>query len=252
MFKTILSLIFLPIRILFQFFRILSWAIRKGDHFYLEIPSSFSFDKRSFFVRVLVGKEDSPFLLDFLLGLKALGTVPGLKKISFQISNPEYGFGEVWNLCRAIESLNEKGIHTSGYCLGGGTKAILLLSHCKSRYASSASEFFPVLPSAEPFFFGGTAKKLGVGVEAYASGAFKAFGETFQRNFLLSARKKEYRKPTLRPESSFRRRLSQEFRIGSKNLRGTDSKCGKTKEARISHGSFGRRRVRRKLSLRNV
>ncbi|MFB5651566.1 S49 family peptidase [Leptospira wolffii] len=190
MFKTILSLIFLPIRILFQFFRILSWAIRKGDHFYLEIPSSFSFDKRSFFVRVLVGKEDSPFLLDFLLGLKALGTVPGLKKISFQISNPEYGFGEVWNLCRAIESLNEKGIHTSGYCLGGGTKALLLLSHCKSRYASSASEFFPVLPSAEPFFFGGTAKKLGVGVEAYASGAFKAFGETFQRTSFSPPAKK--------------------------------------------------------------
>lgn len=175
---------------MFQGFRILSWTIRKGDHFYLEIPSSFSFDKKSFFVKFLVPREEAPFLVDFLLGLKALTKVPGLKKISFHISNPEYGFGEVWNICEAIQNLNEKGIETSGFCLGGGTKALLLLSYCKYRYASSASEFFPILPSAEPYFFGGAAKKFGVGVEAYASGAFKAFGETFQRtSFSAPARK---------------------------------------------------------------
>ncbi|TGM98818.1 S49 family peptidase [Leptospira dzoumogneensis] len=190
MFRILFSVVFLPIRILFQGFRILSWIIRKGDHFYLEIPSSFSFDKKSFFVKLLVSKEEAPFLVDFLLGLKALTKVPGLKKVSFHISNPEYGFGEVWNICKAIQSLNEKGIETSGFCLGGGTKALLLLSQCKYRYSSSASEFFPILPSAEPYFFGGAAKKFGVGVEAYASGAFKSFGETFQRtSFSAPARK---------------------------------------------------------------
>lgn len=156
----------------------------------MEIPSSFSFDKKSFFVRLLVPKEEDPFLVDFLLGLKALTKVPGLKKVSFYISNPEYGFGEVWNISKAIQALNEKGIETSGFCLGGGTKALLLLSQCKYRYSSSASEFFPLLPSAEPYFFGGAAKKFGVSVEAYASGAFKSFGETFQRtSFSAPARK---------------------------------------------------------------
>ncbi len=190
MIKTLFSILFLPVRVFFQTLRLFFWRIRKGNHFYLEIPSSFSFDKKSFLVRFLVSKEEPPFLLDFLLGLKALSIVPGLKKVSFHISNPEYGFGEVWNICKTIDMLNEKGIHTSGFCLGGGTKALLILSHCKSRYASSASEFFPVLPSAEPFFFGGTAKKLGVGVEAYASGAFKAFGETFQRTSFSAPAKK--------------------------------------------------------------
>ncbi|WP_246052962.1 S49 family peptidase [Leptospira semungkisensis] len=170
--------------------RILLWTIRKGNHFYLEIPSSFSYDKKSFLVRLLVSKEDSPFLVDFLLGLKALSMVPGLRKVSFQISNPEYGFGEIWNICQAIQVLNDKGIQTAGFCLGGGTKALLLLSFCKYRYTSSAAEFFPVLPSAEPYFFGGAAKKYGVGVEAYASGEFKAFGETFQRTSFSAPAKK--------------------------------------------------------------
>ncbi|TGK04150.1 S49 family peptidase [Leptospira langatensis] len=190
MIKTLFSLLFSPIRIFFQGVRILLWSLRKGNHIYLEIPSSFSYDKKSFLVRLLVSKEESPFLVDFLLGLKALSMVPGLRKVSFQISNPEYGFGEVWNICQAIQALNDKGIQTSGYCLGGGTKALLLLSFCKSRYSSSAAEFFPVLPSAEPYFFGATAKKYGIGVEAYASGAFKAFGETFQRTSFSAPAKK--------------------------------------------------------------
>lgn len=190
MFKAIFSLLFLPIRFPLQLWRLLSWRIRRGNHYYLEIPSNFSSDRKSFFVRLFMGKEEPPFLLDFLLGLNALSKVPGLKKVSFHISDPEYGFGEVWNICEGIRMLNDKGIATSGFCLGGGTKALLLLSHCQKRYSSSASEFFPILPSAEPFFFGATAKKLGVGVEAYASGAFKAFGETFQRTSFSGPAKK--------------------------------------------------------------
>ncbi|EPG75398.1 putative signal peptide peptidase SppA, 36K type [Leptospira fainei serovar Hurstbridge str. BUT 6] len=190
MLRTIVSLIFLPFRILLQFWRMLIYRFRKGDHFFLEVPSTFSYERKSLFVRMLVSKDESPFFIDFLLGLRTLSLVPGLKKVSFLFEAPEYGFGEAWNLCKSIQALNEKGIVTAGFSLGGGTKSLLLLSYCKERYASSASEFFPTLPSAEPYFFGETAKKAGVGVETYASGAFKSFGETFQRSSFSAPAKK--------------------------------------------------------------
>ncbi|TGK13788.1 S49 family peptidase [Leptospira fletcheri] len=190
MFFSIVSFVFLPIRLLLQFWRLVLFRFRNGNHFFLEVPSSFSYERKSWFVRMLVSGGEEPFFVDFLLWIRALSVVPGLQKVSFLFEAPEYGYGETWNLCKSIQALNEKGITTAGYSLGGGTKSLLLLSYCKERYSSSASEFFPTLPSAEAYFFGNTAKKVGVGVETYASGAFKSFGETFQRSsFSAPARK---------------------------------------------------------------
>ncbi|PJZ69468.1 serine protease [Leptospira perolatii] len=190
MLAKLLYLLLLPVRTLFYFWRLVSFRIRKGDHFFLDVPSSFSYDKKSFFIKFFLAKEENPFFVDFLIGLRTLSRVKGLRKISLHFELPEYGYGEVWNLCQSILSLKKKGIKVAGYSLGGGVKSLLLLSHCDERYSSSASEFFPVLPSAEPYFFGGTAKKFGVNVEAYASGAFKAFGETFQRTSFSPPAKK--------------------------------------------------------------
>ncbi len=133
-------------------------------------------------MRLLSSKDEDLFFTEFLLELKLLSQIPGLKKISILIQQPEYGFGETLSIGERLQILKESGIELEGFALTGGLKSLFLLGICNERFCSEASEFFPVLPSAESFFFGNAGKKWGVKVETFQSGPYKSFGESFQRD----------------------------------------------------------------------
>lgn len=133
-------------------------------------------------MRLLSSKEENAFFTDFLLELKLLSQVPGLKKVSVLIQQPEYGFSEVLSIAERLRILKESGITLEGFALTGGLKSLFLLGICNERFSSESSEFFPVLPSTESFFFGNAGKKWGVKVETFQSGPYKSFGESFQRD----------------------------------------------------------------------
>lgn len=133
-------------------------------------------------MRLLSSKDDDVFFTDFLLELKLLSQIPNLEKISILIQQPEYGFGETLSIAERLQILKESGVKLEGFALTGGLKSLFLLGVCEERFSSEASEFFPVLPSAESFFFGNAGKKWGVKVETFQSGPYKSFGESFQRD----------------------------------------------------------------------
>lgn len=133
-------------------------------------------------MKLLSSKEEEVFFTDFLLELKLLSQIPNLKKVSILIQQPEYGFGETLNIAEGLRVLKERGIVLEGFALTGGLKSLFLLGVCNERFSSESSEFFPVLPSAESFFFGNAGKKWGVRAETFQSGPYKSFGETFQRD----------------------------------------------------------------------
>ncbi|EMY78857.1 signal peptide peptidase SppA, 36K type [Leptospira weilii serovar Ranarum str. ICFT] len=182
MFRNFLQIVFIPFRLLFQLTRVLRFRFFRGDHYFLEIPSEFSSYRKSLLMKLLSSKEEDVFFTDFLLELKLLSQVPGLKKISVLIQQPEYGFGETLSIAERLRILKEAGVILEGFALTGGLKSLFLLGVCNERFASEASEFFPVLPSAESFFFGNAGKKWGVKVETFQSGPYKSFGESFQRD----------------------------------------------------------------------
>lgn len=133
-------------------------------------------------MRLLSSKDEDLFFTEFLLELKLLSQIPGLKKVSVLIQQPEYGFGETLSIGERLQILKESGVELEGFALTGGLKSLFLLGICNERFCSEASEFFPVLPSAESFFFGNAGKKWGVKVETFQSGPYKSFGESFQRD----------------------------------------------------------------------
>ncbi|MBM9577185.1 S49 family peptidase [Leptospira sp. 201903070] len=182
MFRNFLKFVFLPVRLIFQLVRWIRFRFFRGNHYFLEIPSEFSNYRKSFFMRLLSSKDEDLFFTEFLLELKLLSQIPGLKKISILIQQPEYGFGETLSIGERLQILKESGIELEGFALTGGLKSLFLLGICNTRFCSEASEFFPVLPSAESFFFGNAGKKWGVKVETFQSGPYKSFGESFQRD----------------------------------------------------------------------
>ncbi|WP_061245805.1 signal peptide peptidase SppA [Leptospira noguchii] len=182
MFRNFLQIVFIPFRLIFQLVRWIRFRFFSGDHYFLEIPSEFSSYRKSFLMKLLSSKEEEVFFTDFLLELKLLSQVPNLKKVSILIQQPDYGFGETLSVAEGLRILKERGIVLEGFALTGGLKSLFLLGICNERFSSESSEFFPVLPSAESFFFGNAGKKWGVKAETFQSGPYKSFGETFQRD----------------------------------------------------------------------
>ncbi|PJZ54994.1 S49 family peptidase [Leptospira adleri] len=182
MFRNFLKLVFLPIRLISQLVRWIRFRFFRGNHYFLEVPSEFSSYRKSFFMRLLSSKDEDLFFTEFLSELKLLSQIPGLKKVSVLIQQPEYGFGETLSIGERLQILKESGVELEGFALTGGLKSLFLLGICNTRFCSEASEFFPVLPSAESFFFGNAGKKWGVKVETFQSGPYKSFGESFQRD----------------------------------------------------------------------
>ncbi|MDI7184646.1 signal peptide peptidase SppA [Leptospira santarosai] len=182
MFLNFLQILLIPFRLVFQLIRWIRFRFLSNRHYFLEIPSEFTSYRKSFLMRLLSSKEETIFFTDFLLELKLLSQIPGLKKISILIRQPEYGFSEVFSIAERLRILKESGITLEGFALTGGLKSLFLLGICSERFSSESSEFFPVLPSTESFFFGNAGKKWGVKVETFQSGPYKSFGESFQRD----------------------------------------------------------------------
>lgn len=182
MLRLLLNLILLPLRILGLFYYQILAPFRKGDHAFIEVPSRFSESRKSAILELISGREQGnifyPFFLKHLLSILEN---PFIKRVSFNLGRIEFGYGELEEILRIIQKMNQKGIQTCGFALTGDLKTLFFLSYMKERYTSINSEFYPILPSAEVFFFKGLLKKLGVEVESFASGKHKSLGETFTR-----------------------------------------------------------------------
>lgn len=128
--------------------------------------------------------------MDFLTGLRSLGKVPYLKTLKIYLPPMDWSLSEFWEVKEELNRLKSGGVSIQGYAKEGGLGTLLLLSACSERYAGKDSEFHIQLPSAETAFYGDFLKAWGIEVEAFASGPFKSFAESFTRNgFSKDARK---------------------------------------------------------------
>ncbi|MCK6380277.1 MAG: signal peptide peptidase SppA [Leptospiraceae bacterium] len=154
----------------------------KGEVLLVEVPSKFSSVQKSTILKIISGKDDEEFLIDFLTYLRLISKNPYIKKVFFMVKPIKYGLAEVDSICREIENLNSSGKETIAFTESGDLKTLYLLTYFQKKYTMDTGEFLSILPSSESFFFGKTAKKLGVEVESYASGAYKSFGEIFSKD----------------------------------------------------------------------
>ncbi len=179
----ILLVLFLPFRIVRFFYFLLFGFFHNGNHILVEIPSKFASYRKTSIVEWVTGKDSEVLFLDFLNDLDLISKSTRIKKVSFHISSElEFGMAELSNLAFQIERIKGKGIQTAGFASSGDIKSLYLLSHMHKRFSAPSGEFTVLLPAVESFFFGGLLKNLGVSVESFASGPYKSFAESFNRN----------------------------------------------------------------------
>jgi len=175
------NFILLPIRLIIYLYYWIFSYLKKGEHVYVEVPSSFQEYRKTFLLELISGKEGSPLFLQFIEDLRLILESKHIKKVSFNVNQIEYGLAELQEICRLVEELQKKGIHTSGFSQSGDLKTLYFLSFLDERYCAENAEFFLLLPSVESFFFKGTLSKLGIEVENFASGKYKSLAEMFTR-----------------------------------------------------------------------
>lgn len=155
----------------------------RGSHILIEIPTKFASYQKTSVVEWVTGKNSEVLFLDFLNDLELISKSNQIKKVSFFINSEiEFGMAELSNLSSMIERIKSKGIETTGFASSGDIKTLYLLSFMHQRFSAPSSEFTVLLPAVESFFFGNLLKKVGIKVDSFASGPYKSFAESFNRN----------------------------------------------------------------------
>ncbi len=179
----LLLALFLPIRIIRFFYFLAFGFFHSGNHILVEIPSKFASYRKTSIVEWVMGKDAEVLFLDFLNDLDLIAKSKRIKRVSFYINSElEFGMAELSNLASQMERIKSNGIEISGFAASGDIKSLYLLSHMQKKYSAPSGEFMVLLPAVESFFFGGLLKNLGVSVESFASGPYKSFAESFNRN----------------------------------------------------------------------
>ncbi|MCZ8344561.1 MAG: S49 family peptidase [Leptospira sp.] len=156
----------------------------------MEFPSEFETSHKSFLIKKLQGKSEHPTRLEFLYKLYLLEKNHKVKEIWIYLPPLNWTVSEYVEVYHLLEKIKNTGKTIHMFANEGGTGTLLLLSVANQSTLGLHSEFNLMLPSVEPMFYGDFLKFWGVSVEAFASGPYKSFAESFTRsNFSKEAKK---------------------------------------------------------------
>ncbi|WP_244242807.1 S49 family peptidase [Leptospira bouyouniensis] len=154
------------------------------------MPPVFEDSYKSFFVKKLQGKEETITRLELLVLLKTIEKNPKIKTVDISLPPLEWTLSEFYEIRNELKNIREAGKTIRMFAKEGGLGSLLLLTAASEIYLAPESEFMILLPSAEPMFFGKFLKTWGIEVQAFASGPYKSFAESFTRGeFSKEARK---------------------------------------------------------------
>ncbi|EOQ88381.1 signal peptide peptidase SppA, 36K type [Leptospira yanagawae serovar Saopaulo str. Sao Paulo = ATCC 700523] len=154
------------------------------------MPPVFEDSYKSFFVKKLQGKEETITRLELLVLLKTIEKNPKIKTVDISLPPLEWTLSEFYEIRNELIAIRESGKTIRMFAKEGGLGSLLLLTAASETYLAPESEFMVLLPSAEPMFFGKFLKTWGIEVQAFASGPYKSFAESFTRGeFSREARK---------------------------------------------------------------
>ncbi|TGN09919.1 S49 family peptidase [Leptospira bandrabouensis] len=191
MFRILFLIIFLPFRLLYQIYLRLSLIFQSGrEVFELEFPAVFEDSYKSYFVKKLQGKEETVTRLELLILLKLIQKNGKIKTLDIFLPPLEWTLSEFYEVRNQILSIKESGKTVRIFAKEGGVGTLLLLTAATEKYLAPESEFMVLLPSAEPMFFGKFLKTWGIEVQAFASGPYKSFAESFTRGEFSKEAKK--------------------------------------------------------------
>ncbi|TGM62271.1 S49 family peptidase [Leptospira meyeri] len=191
MFRILFLIIFLPFRLLYLIYLRLSLIFQRGREVYeLEFPAVFEDSYKSYFVKKLQGKEETVTRLELLILLKLIQKNDKIKTLDISLPPLEWTLSEFYEVRNQILAIKESGKNVRIFAKEGGVGTLLLLTAATEIFLAPESEFMVLLPSAEPMFFGKFLKTWGIEVQAFASGPYKSFAESFTRGEFSKEAKK--------------------------------------------------------------
>ena len=153
----------------------------KKDTLFIELPFGFSISDSPFWVRLIRPKAPLPGRVPYLRTISEVAKIPSIKTIAFYIPKLEWNLADTFEFIEVLEHLKQHGKKTIGFCESGNLQTLLLLSQLDEVAGSEFGEFQIQLPVGETFFYQGILEKFGIEIEAFASGAYKSFAESFTR-----------------------------------------------------------------------
>ncbi|TGK79601.1 S49 family peptidase [Leptospira bourretii] len=191
MFRILFLIIFLPFRLLYLLYLRLSLIFQRGREVYeLEFPAVFEDSYKSYIVKKLQGKEETVTRLELLILLKLIQKNDKIKTLDISLPPLEWTLSEFYEVRNQILAIKESGKKVRIFAKEGGVGTLLLLTAATENFLAPESEFMVLLPSAEPMFFGKFLKTWGIEVQAFASGPYKSFAESFTRGEFSKEAKK--------------------------------------------------------------
>lgn len=187
----VFRILFLPFRALYLIYLRLSLLFQRNREVYeLEMPPRFEDSYKSFFVKKFQGKEETITRLELLILLKTIEKNPKIKSLDISLPPLEWTLSEFYEIRSELKAIRDSGKNIRMFAKEGGLGTLLLLSIANETYLAPESEFTLMLPSAEPMFFGKFLKTWGIEVQAFASGPYKSFAESFTRGEFSKEAKK--------------------------------------------------------------
>lgn len=190
-FRILFLILFLPFRLLYLIYLRLSLLFQRGREVYeLEMPPRFEDSFKSYFVKKLQGKEETITRLELLILLGTIKKNPKIKSLDINLPPLEWTLSEFYEIRNELLAIRESGKTIRMFAKEGGLGTLLLITVANETYLAPESEFTLMLPSAEPMFFGKFLKTWGIEVQAFASGPYKSFAESFTRSEFSKEAKK--------------------------------------------------------------
>ncbi|TGL99385.1 S49 family peptidase [Leptospira jelokensis] len=215
MFRILFFILFLPFRVLYLIYLRLSLLLQRGREVYeLEMPPTFEDSYKSFFVKKLQGKEETITRLELLVLLKTIEKNPKIKTLDISLPPLEWTLSEFYEIRNELINIRNAGKTIRMFAKEGGLGSLLLLTASSEAYLAPESEFMVLLPSAEPMFYGKFLKTWGIEVQAFASGPYKSFAESFTRGEFSKEAKKNLETLVI----DLRKKILDALTNGNKNL----------------------------------
>lgn len=214
-FRILFFILFLPFRVLYLIYLRLSLLLQRGREVYeLEMPPTFEDSYKSFFVKKLQGKEETITRLELLVLLKTIEKNPKIKTLDISLPPLEWTLSEFYEIRNELINIRNAGKTIRMFAKEGGLGSLLLLTASSEAYLAPESEFMVLLPSAEPMFYGKFLKTWGIEVQAFASGPYKSFAESFTRGEFSKEAKKNLETLVI----DLRKKILDALTNGNKNL----------------------------------
>ncbi|MCB1322717.1 MAG: S49 family peptidase [Leptospiraceae bacterium] len=172
----LIRIVLFPLRLLLAGWYRLRNIRRPGNVLFHQVPDQFTMLRPSGLLSMLIPRQEYHFY-DYLALIELIRKSGYIRKLVLFVPPMQAGWNQIEQIGRGLQSLREsKGMEIIACCDGGNLKTLYIMSFADRRLGASEGSFYNNLPGADSYFFKNALARVGIAVETYSAGKFKAQG----------------------------------------------------------------------------